>query len=146
MNESLEPKLNNSSENKGKPGLRKILVADDEEPLRAIIKESLELFGYEVVAVENGRELLEQLDANPTGFDLIITDLQMPEVNGMQVLQEIKARHNSVPRILCSGALDSEVEQKVTELGGACLGKPFKLRELKAIVKEMIPEKENKEI
>ena len=68
--------------------MKKILVVDDERPISDIIKFNLTKEGYEVVTAFDGREALEQFEAeNP---DLVILDLMLPELDGLEVAKEIR--------------------------------------------------------
>src|ERR1043166_6400749 len=65
-----------------------ILIIDDEEPIRALLRFALEAAGYEVIEAPNGRQGLTLYRRRPT--DLIITDLVMPELNGLDMILELK--------------------------------------------------------
>ena len=82
---------------------KKILVVDDERPISDIIKFNLTKEGYEVVTAFDGREALEQFEAeNP---DLVILDLMLPELDGLEVAKEI--RKTSHTPIIMLSAKDS---------------------------------------
>ena len=77
--------------------MKKILVVDDERPISDIIKFNLTKEGYEVVTAFDGREALEQFEAeNP---DLVILDLMLPELDGLEVAKEI--RKTVIYRLSC---------------------------------------------
>ncbi len=78
----------------------KLLVVDDEENIRILFKEELEDEGYEVDMAANGYEALEKFK-NGT-YDLIILDIKMPGMDGIQVLNEIKNMNKDQPVVLCS--------------------------------------------
>ncbi len=78
----------------------RLLVVDDEENIRILFKEELEDEGYEVDLASNGLEAIEKAAAGT--FDLIILDIKMPGMNGIQVLNEIKNKNKDQPVILCS--------------------------------------------
>jgi two-component system CAI-1 autoinducer sensor kinase/phosphatase CqsS len=85
-----------------------IIVADDQKSSLMIVAKTLELFGCKVTAVENGTELLEaykkSLDKNNhSNFDLIITDMNMPGLNGDQAIKEIRKTNSEIPIIVLSG-------------------------------------------
>ena len=79
--------------------MKKILVVDDERPISDIIKFNLTKEGYEVVTAFDGREALEQFEAEKP--DLVILDLMLPELDGLEVAKEIR-KTNHTPIIMLS--------------------------------------------
>ncbi|WP_436861792.1 response regulator transcription factor [Staphylococcus caeli] len=73
-----------------------VLIADDEKDIREICKTYFEFEGYEVTLVENGKEAIALLNQN---IDLMILDIMMPEMDGYEVVQEMKAQHLNIPYI-----------------------------------------------
>jgi len=78
----------------------KLLVVDDEENIRMLFKEELEEEGYQVEAASNGLEALDKLKGS--SFDLVVFDIKMPGMDGIQALNEIKNLNKDQPVILCS--------------------------------------------
>ena len=78
----------------------KILVVDDEEPIRLLYEEELTDEGYEVVTAASGQGLLERIAQERP--DLIILDIKLADSDGLDLLQEIRNRHYDLPVILCS--------------------------------------------
>ena len=78
----------------------KILVVDDEENIRLLFKEELEEEGYEVEIASNGYDALEKLKKSQ--FCVVIMDIKMPGMDGIQALNEIKNINKDQPVILCS--------------------------------------------
>jgi len=78
----------------------KILVVDDEEPIRLLYEEELTDEGYEVVTAASGQGLLERIAQESP--DLIILDIKLTDSDGLDLLQEIRNRHYDLPVILCS--------------------------------------------
>lgn len=112
---------------------KKILVVDDEKPISDIIKFNLEKEGYEVVVAYDGEAALEQVETeNP---DLIILDLMLPKIDGLEVAKRVRAKH-TMPIIMVT-AKDSELDKVLgLELGADdYVTKPFSNRELVARVK-----------
>ena len=115
---------------------RTILVVDDEPTLRETLVEGLEDEGFRVVSAANGRDALSQFrSASP---DLVLLDLMLPELNGIEVCRAIRAE-SGVP-ILMLTARDSELDKVVgLELGADdYVTKPFSLRELLARVRALL--------
>jgi len=76
---------------------KRILVVEDEEGLRLLYKEELEAEGYEVLTAQNGREAIQKLEEEP---DLIILDIVMPVMDGMEALGRIVGQERKIPIIL----------------------------------------------
>jgi two-component system, response regulator, stage 0 sporulation protein F len=79
---------------------KKILIVDDEENIRMLFKEELEEEGYEVSTAANGLDALQKLAGAP--FDLVVLDIKMPGMDGIQTLNAIKNSNKDQPVILCS--------------------------------------------
>lgn len=78
----------------------KILIVDDEENIRILFKEELEEEGYKIDVASNGYEALEKVKEAP--FDLVVLDIKMPGMDGIQTLNEIKKINKDQHVILCS--------------------------------------------
>ena len=116
--------------------MKKILVVDDEKPISDIIKFNMAKEGYEVLTAFDGREALEVFAAeNP---DVIILDLMLPEIDGLEVARTIRKTSN-VPIIVLS-AKDTEFDKVIgLEIGADdYVTKPFSNRELQARVKALL--------
>ncbi|MBF0523604.1 MAG: response regulator [Deltaproteobacteria bacterium] len=79
---------------------KKILVVDDEEGINILYKEELEDEGYEVLIARNGQEAVDFFTSTP--LDLIVMDIKMPVMNGIEALRQIKELKPDFPVILCS--------------------------------------------
>ena len=80
--------------------MKKILVVDDEENIRRLYKEEFEDLGYQVATVQDGPQALAALDAG--GIDLVILDMRMPNMGGIEALRKIKERNSALPVIISS--------------------------------------------
>ena len=127
----------------------KILVVDDEEALRDILQFSLSDEGYEVVTAPNGEEAMERIDEN--NIDLVILDIKMPGIDGIEVLRRIKKGVNSDIGVIMMTAYGSpQTETEVKGLGAYdYVLKPFDRSSMKAKVREYLDQdkspKEKKE-
>lgn len=112
---------------------KKILIVDDEKPISDIIKFNMEKEGYETATAFDGEEALEKVESEKP--DLIILDLMLPKIDGLEVAKRVRAKHTT-PIIMVT-AKDSELDKVLgLELGADdYVTKPFSNRELVARVK-----------
>jgi DNA-binding NtrC family response regulator len=104
--------------------MKKILVIDDEPIVRISCKRSLSNEGYEVKLAAGGREGIELLEKEP--FDLVLLDLKMPDMDGIEVLQKIKDTWPQTKVIIITGYSTVETAVKTLRLGALnYLEKPF---------------------
>src|SRR3989441_709335 len=103
-----------------------LLVVDDNSMNRIMLSRYITKLGYQATLVENGRQALEKLQAGP--FDLVLLDVEMPEMDGYQVLEQLKAdpRLRDLPVIMISAVEELESVVRCIELGAQdYLPKPF---------------------
>jgi DNA-binding response OmpR family regulator len=114
--------------------MARILVIDDEQDMRAMLEQILKAAGYEVILAADGREGL--MRHRTSLADLVITDLYMPNQDGMETIRELRSRFPTVAIIAMSGKLDTgtmlSIAQNATDVG--ILHKPFLTDELIAAV------------
>lgn len=117
---------------------QKIIIIEDEEDIRLLIKETLEGQGYEILSAEDGAEGLLLIEKHIHDTNLIILDLMLPKVDGMSLLKKIR-NMNSTPVLILS-AKDGEYDKILGLEFGAddYLTKPFSLLELQARVKALL--------
>ncbi|HJR17910.1 MAG TPA: response regulator transcription factor, partial [Gemmatimonadales bacterium] len=114
----------------------KILVADDDQALSRTLSWILKENGYDVFTAPGGEHLFEHLTAEQ--FDLLLLDIMMPKVDGLQLLQRVKAdpRFKDLPVLMISSMPPEEATVRSLGLGAAdFIPKPFRVRELLARVK-----------
>jgi diguanylate cyclase (GGDEF)-like protein len=115
------------------PALGRILVVDDEEPVRQAIVDSLRHEGYEVRAASNGLSALECLEREP--FALVITDIVMPQMDGLSFIKTAGQRGYQTSYIVMTGYTDWDAAVEAMKLGAAdYLPKPFPLELLRMVV------------
>jgi two-component system response regulator (stage 0 sporulation protein F) len=112
--------------------MKKILVADDEMAIRLLYSEELKEEGYEVYTAANGREALEIIDTVP--LDLVILDIKMPEMDGIEALRQIKEKKPDLP-VLLSTAYGEYKQDFATWASDDYLVKSSDLEDLKNAVK-----------
>ncbi len=98
-------------------GNERLLLVDDEEVLVQVGSEMLAGLGYEVVGRTSSLEALDLFRARPDRFDLVITDLTMPILTGIDLVREIRRIRPGMPVILCSGFNETMTREKALELG-----------------------------
>lgn len=114
----------------------KILVVEDDKMIREGICEYMSEFGYEMVQAEDGKMALERFDTNDIG--LVVLDIQIPFMNGLEVLREIRTRSN-VPILMLTAFGDEEyVIDAFSNLADGYMEKPCSLPVLKARLESMI--------
>jgi DNA-binding response OmpR family regulator len=117
----------------------RVLLADDDEDMRALMATSLRTGGFEVIEASDGAELLdllvraaEDLDDTPC---VVVTDVMMPRLSGVGVLDALNRSHRRLPVILVTVVEDELVASVALKLGAmAILRKPFAMRELRTAV------------
>jgi two-component system chemotaxis response regulator CheY len=119
---------------------KKILIVDDSESVRMIARIALREQGYEVVEAGNGVEALKQLDAERV--NLVISDVNMPEMDGITLLKQIKAsaKHKFMPIIMLTTEAGQDKKDEGRAAGAkAWITKPFQPNVLIAAVSKLIP-------
>ncbi|MFH2219040.1 MAG: PAS domain S-box protein [Pseudomonadota bacterium] len=120
-------------------GSERILFVDDEPSLVKLVKQMLERQGYEVVGKTSSLEALKLFQEESGNFDLIITDIAMPQMAGDQLAKRLIAVRSDIPIILCTGHSDRIDEEKAKELGiKAYTMKPLNKKELNIIVRKVL--------
>lgn len=132
---------------KGGNNLPTVLVVDDEVSILQLVAYNLTRSGFEVVTESDGLAALQQIRANPTAFDLIVLDLMLPGLDGIELCRRIRAQRIQVPIILLT-ARDEEVDLILgLEMGADdYVTKPFSPRELVARAKAVIRRSEGARI
>ena len=116
----------------------RILVADDDDDLRESVVDLLTDTGAEVASVQSGAELLARLGEGES-YDLVIADLLMPWITGLQVASSVREAGLTVPVILITGASDASLEERVDSLERAVLlRKPFDSAQLRAAMATLL--------
>jgi two-component system, OmpR family, KDP operon response regulator KdpE len=111
----------------------RVLVVDDEPPIRKLLRTGLAAHGYHVIEAPNGKTALELLDASP---NLVILDLGLPDMQGHELLKTIRSRNDSVPIIILSSRDDETGKVQALDLGADdYVTKPFGMDELLARIR-----------
>jgi CheY-like chemotaxis protein len=117
----------------------KVLIADDDRLVRALLHEMLVDMGHTVVEAENGQEAVE-LCARESP-DVVILDFLMPKLSGLDALQAMRRRGHTMPALLLTAISDSSLRaMEGFDVPDAILGKPFKRRQIeKALARVLEP-------
>lgn len=120
--------------------MRRVLVVDDSSTTRALMVSTIEeMEGFETVEAHNGFEALKQLPQQP--FDLIVTDINMPDINGLEIVHFVKhhPQYQSIPLIIVSTEGSEDDVRKGLDLGAAAyVKKPFEPEFLKSTIRQII--------
>ena len=124
---------------------RRVLLAEDDASLRQLLASVMRADGYEVIEVADGVQLLDAVERTlakrdrPDGF-LIVADIHMPGLTGLDVLAVLRCAYASTPVVLITAFPDQEARAEARDLGAvAMLAKPFSVDELRAVVLEAAP-------
>ncbi len=108
---------------------KRLLLAEDDAPLREVVCEALREEGFEVVAAGDGAEALELLRRGDV-FDVVVLDDEMPRLKGRQLLSLLRADGCQVPAVLVSGSLELSREERALLSVGPVVRKPVSFPEL----------------
>jgi PAS domain S-box-containing protein len=126
-------------------GTEHILLVDDEDVVLELTEEILKDLGYTVTTRNSVSEALKTFRENPDTFDLMITDLTMPEMTGKELAARILEIRPGFPVILCTG-FDIEITKEIEALNGirACINKPILIQEIAVTLREVLDAKKTR--
>ncbi|MCF8077443.1 MAG: response regulator [Desulfotignum sp.] len=144
----LEKEQDSEPENKMTPlptGTEHILLVDDETPIVHLEQQMLKRLGYHTSGYTSSWDALAAFKTEPSCFDLVITDMNMPNMNGMQLAAELIAIRPDIPIILCTG-FSERIDNKKAEAQGikGLLMKPVGMKDLAQKVGEVLDVTKNK--
>ncbi|HSB05604.1 MAG TPA: response regulator [Thermodesulfobacteriota bacterium] len=115
---------------------KRILIVEDDEEMRALLRDVIEEEGYKTDSVNNGSEAFRKLVKE--SFDLIITDIRMPGLTGLDILPGMKKLHPEAPIIVVTAFGSEEIQRKAFERGAnAYLEKPIHFQTLRTLIDGM---------
>jgi DNA-binding NtrC family response regulator len=118
--------------------MRKVLIVDDKENMRSFLTDVVELRQHASIEATDGEEAWKILSQKEV--DLVITDIVMPNMNGLELLQKIRSIDPLLPVIVVTAYGSPETEQKVMKMGAsAYLTKPFQLDEMEELLDRILP-------
>jgi signal transduction histidine kinase/ActR/RegA family two-component response regulator len=126
---------------------KRILVVDDEDFIRNFVSEFLMDVGYECVEAINGKEALEIMNQDQLGFDLVITDFTMPEMTGIELIENIRKNWPNQLIILSSGNIDIALERDYKHLKiDAVMVKPYEIDEALEVIHNLLQAYDKKQV
>ena len=124
-------------------GKERILFVDDEAALVQLATSTLSALGYEVTGRTSSLEALELFQARPDNFDLVITDMTMPNMMGSELAQQLMRLRPDIPVILCTGFSEAMTQEKARAIGvREFIMKPIVQRQIAEAVRRVLDEKE----
>jgi CheY-like chemotaxis protein len=120
----------------------RVLVVDDETPVRDVLIEALEAEGCEVLSAQSGDIALALYDQNQDSIDAVFTDIGMPEMSGWELVREIRARSRTVPLAIVSGWADAiSVDVRNSVKADWVIAKPFDIDKISGIAQQIVGRK-----
>ena len=120
-------------------GTETILFVDDNEEIAMVAKLLLQRFGYTVVTYLSGVEALKTFKSAPDRFDLVISDIGMPVMDGYILITEIRRIRQNIPILLCSGSDEFDIINNVEKSAAdGFLLKPFTMQELSRMTRSVL--------
>ncbi len=120
-------------------GSEHILFVDDEEALAEVVRYGLESFGYRVTTFTGAQQAIDAFRGAPGRFDLVLTDLMMPNVNGIQLAQTVSRLNTGIPILACTGNFESLDREQLRAAGILdVIKKPFSNQELASAIRRSL--------
>ena len=122
-----------------KRGEERILLVDDEDAVLQIVKRILELLGYSVTTTNSGLKAAALFKQKPLEFDLVITDMTMPKMTGVQLARELKDIRKEIPIIICTGFSEQLDKKKADALGfEGFISKPVLINKISETIRNVL--------
>ncbi|WP_170302574.1 cache domain-containing protein [Desulfosarcina widdelii] len=125
-----------------KGGTERILFVDDEPTQRNLAEDALSQYGYRVTAFSDGADAMAHFQKDPMGYDLLITDMTMPNMTGDKLTRKVHQQRPDIPVILCTGYSEIMDEKRAESLGiDAFLYKPVIIAKMLETIREVLDRK-----
>lgn len=116
-----------------------MLVAEDDELMRALVVDALRAELFDVDEASDGRALW-QMTLESCSYDLVLSDLRLPIVDGLTVLEDVRERAPRTALILMTAFADDKTRARAAKLGAVLFDKPFAMGELRAAARRLCPQ------
>ena len=119
-----------------------ILAVDDSATVREVLRSTLTEAEYDVVLAEDGQDALGHLMVGPDKVDMILTDLNMPNMTGIELIQKVRQKEGFrfIPILMLTTEKREDLKHEGKQAGASCwLNKPFQPEKLLAVVKMIVP-------
>jgi DNA-binding response OmpR family regulator len=118
----------------------RVAVAEDDADMRALVADALRRDGYRVVELADGADLQSEVigAASDGSVDLIVTDIRMPLVSGLEILRGLRESRSTIPVVLMTAFGDESTRREAVHLGAVVFSKPFKLDDLRRVVRALL--------
>lgn len=116
---------------------KKILIVDDNPNMSSLLQEMLEVFDFESVRASDGSEALNELEKGD--FSMVITDMRMPNMTGLELLEKVKSKHPKLPVVLISGYCVNDLEESQSDIkADGFLGKPLMMSDIEKLLNTLL--------
>ena len=120
----------------------RVLFVDDEEIIVNAATGILENYNYNVIATTDSNEAFEYFSKDPDKFHIVVTDLNMPVLTGMELVKKIKKIRPHIPVIVCSGSVEDINPLRTEEMGiNSFIAKPYRGKELASMIEDILKKK-----
>lgn len=121
--------------NGGPPPPLRVLVVEDDPMLRRVLVRILRSWGHQIVEAPDGQAALDQIDAHGNQLDLVLLDMMLPGIDGLQVARRVGAERPELPIVACSAVLNERLLEQLRQ-AGVChaLPKPFTADHLRSTI------------
>ena len=115
---------------------KNILVVDNEEDILNVLQDVLTILGYSSEIVKSGQDALHVFDRKR--FSLVITDMFMPDIDGLTLLKKIKEKDPEMPVVIITGFGSQIIEETIKAGADGFIEKPFKIEDVKTVLAETL--------
>jgi CheY-like chemotaxis protein len=114
-----------------------ILIVDDNPNMSTLLAEMLEVFDYESVRAADGSQALEELEKG--SFSMVITDMRMPNMTGLELLEKVKEKYPKLPVVLISGySVEGDAGEGDSAKPDGFLAKPFMMSDIEQLLNSLL--------
>jgi CheY-like chemotaxis protein len=116
---------------------KKILIVDDNPNMSSLLVEMLEVFKYDALRATDGRDALDRIEKGD--ISMVITDMRMPKMSGLELLQAVKERNPELPVVVISGYSVDEVDSDIVKSkADGFLNKPFMMSDIERLLSDLL--------